>query len=139
MLAQSHRPLLAAAVIMGIVYTAYYFPQNYSDAACLKSLFTNVYLWLAVLALLGCGKVHWDRTTPFTRYMAGASFGLYVVHYSIALYTCYALRFLTQLPAWLSYLLAIAVVLLLSPAAYEGLRRIPVLRFLLFGIKRRRN
>ena len=136
-LAKVWLPLLLAAVLAGIGYTAYYFGQNYADDACLKHVFTNAYLWLMVLALLATGRAWWDKTSAFADYMTRSEFGIYVVHYIIALYACWALKTFTALPPACDYLLSCAAVLLISPAAYELLRRIPVIRWLLFGIKQR--
>ena len=136
-LAKRWLPLLLTALAAGVAYTIYFFGQNYTDDACLKHVFTNTYLWLMALALLGTGRARWDMTSPFADYMTRSEFGIYVVHYVIALYACWALKTCTALPQVCDYLLSIAAVLLGSPAAYELLRRVPVLRWLLFGIGRR--
>ncbi len=120
----------------GCAYTAFFFGQDYSGDACLKHLFTNVYLWLTILALLAAGKAKWDKTSPFAAYMTRNEFGIYVVHYVIVLYACWGLKTLTTLPPVCDYLLALAAVLLLPSVVYALLRRIPVVRFLLFGEKK---
>ena len=127
------RPLLLAAAAAGVAYTAYFFGQNYADGACLRHVFTNAYLWLAILALLGTGKAKWDGTSPFAARMARDAFGVYVVHYVVVLYACWALKTFTALPPLCDYLLACAAAPLLSPAVYALLRRVPAVRWLLFG------
>lgn len=134
-LARAWLPLLLAAVAAGSAYTLYFFGENYAGDACLRHPFTNAYLWLMTLALLGTGKARWDAASPFGGYMTRSGFGIYVVHYVIVLYVCWALKTFTPLPAVCDYLLACAAVLLLSPAVYELLRRVPVMRWLLFGIR----
>lgn len=62
-------------------------------------------------------------------------FGIYVVHYLVVLVACSYLKLSTSLPVPAVYLLSICAVLVLSPALYEVLRRIPVLRFLVLGIR----
>ena len=131
-----HVPLLIAAVVAGVAYTWYYFGTNYASDACLKHIFTAVYLWLAVLAVLGCGKAWFDRTSAFSAYMASASFGIYIVHYAVVISTCYLLKSRTALTAAVVYPVAIVAVCALSPALYELLRRIPLLRYLVLGIKK---
>lgn len=137
-LERARLPLLAAACLLGLVYTVTYFGQNYTEDACLKSLFTNVYAWLAVLAVLACGKAWFDRTGPFADYMTCSSYGIYIVHYLFVLAPCWLLKTYTALPVWLIYVLGLVCVLVLSPACYELLRRIPVLRYLVLGIKKQR-
>lgn len=129
-------PALLLAIIMGIAFTWYFFGANYSEGACLKHWFTNLYLWVAVLAILGCAKAWLDRTSPFATYMAKASFGIYIVHYAVVLSACYFLKNYTSLPTAVMYLAALAAELTLSPALYELIRRIPVLRFCVLGITR---
>ena len=132
-----HWPMLVLAAAMGIAYSIYYFGRNYADAACLQSFFTNLYLWAAVLAVLGCGKAWLDKTSKFAAYMTKSSFGIYIVHYLVVLSACYSLKVYTSLPVFAVYLIAIFSVLVLSPALYELLKRIPVLRYLILGIKSR--
>ena len=130
-----HLPMLMTAVVMGIAYTVFYFGRNYADEACLKSFFTNAYLWVAILAILGCGRSWFNKTSRFATYMTKSSFGIYITHYLVVLATCYYLKLYSALPAFAIYLIAICSVLILSPALYELLKRIPILRFLILGIK----
>ncbi|HEX3026999.1 MAG TPA: acyltransferase [Clostridia bacterium] len=130
-----HLPMLILAVVLGIAYTTYYFGRNYADTACLQSIFTNLYLWVAILAILGCGKAWFDKTSKFAAYMTKSSFGIYIVHYLVVLAACCYLKFDTNLPVFAIYLMAIFSVLILSPVLYELLRRIPILRYLVLGIK----
>jgi len=130
-----HLPLLAAALILGAAYVWRWHGQDYTSDECLKSLFTGVYLWAAVLAALGCGKAWLDKTSPFAAYMTRASFGIYIVHYIVALYACWALKSYTALPVPAIYVLAVAAVLLLSPALYELVRRVPGYRWLVLGVR----
>jgi surface polysaccharide O-acyltransferase-like enzyme len=131
-----HLPMLMIAVVMGIAYTVYYFGQNYAADACLKSVFTNAYLWIAILAILGCGTACLNKTSKFATYMTKSSFGIYIVHYLVVLAACYILKIYTALPVFVIYLIAIFSVLIISPALYELLKRIPILRYLILGIQK---
>lgn len=131
-------PLLIISLLMGIGYVLYFFGLNYADATVLQHIFTSVYLWSAILAILGCGKAFFDKTNKVTSYLAKSSFGIYIVHYSITLVLCYLLKTYVPIPVVLIYIIAIAGVFLLSPAVYELLRRIPVIRYFMFGIKKKK-
>ena len=133
------------AVPMGIlwvlgaaVYTVYYYGSNYTSDECLKSLWTNLYLWIAVLAALGCGNRFLDRETRVTRYLSRASFGVYILHYPVML----AIGCLTQkvlaLPVGLCYGLT-ALGIPLSLGLYELVRRIPGIRYLVLGIRKQKQ
>ena len=131
-----HLPMLLIFIVMGISYTIYYFGQNYAADACLKSLYTNIYLWTAILAILGCAKTWLNRTSKWTIYMTESSFGIYIVHYIVVLSVCSYLKFRTSLPVIAIYVIAVLAVVIISPVLYEIIRRIPVLRYLVLGIRK---
>lgn len=130
-----HLPLLVVAVLGAVGYVWYYFGTNYAGDICLKSLFTNGYAWIVVLAMIGCFKAWYNKTDKFATYMTRISFGIYVLHYVVVLFGCYCLKNVTQLPVVAIYIIAIIMTLVLSPLLYEVLRRIPILRYCVLGIK----
>lgn len=127
-------PMLYISVLMGIGYTWYFFGKNYADDFCLKHIFTSIYLWAAVIAILGCGKAWFEKTSRFASYMTKSSFGIYIVHYLVVLATCYYLKSFTQFSVLVIYFLSILSVLIISPALYELLKRVPIIRFMVLGI-----
>jgi len=134
-----HLPLLVTAVVGAIGYVWYYFGTNYADNACLKSFFTNSYAWIAVLAMIGCFKAWYNKTDKFSAYMTRISFGVYVVHYAIVLYGCYWLKYASNLSVVAIYIIAIIMTLVLSPLLYEVLRRIPIIRYCVLGIRKKKE
>lgn len=127
--------LAGLAVLAGGVYLYRYGGGDYTDPACLRSFLTNCYAWLAVLALLGLFRRCFDRANTVCGYLTRASFGLYVLHYPAFLWTGYLLTAYCALPAAANYLILLVCGTALTFAAYEGLRRVPVLRFLVLGQK----
>lgn len=127
-------PMLLVAIVTSIAYTFYYWGQNFSSPECLQSLFTNFYAWIAILAILGCGKRWLNGTSKFASYMTKASFGLYILHYPILLACSYLLYHYCPLPNGIIYLIALICELILTPICYEVIRRIPVIRYLVLGI-----
>lgn len=130
-----HLPLLVAALVGAIGYVWYYFGTNYTEGICLKSFVTNSYAWIVVLTMIGCFRAWYNTTNRFATYMTRISFGIYVVHYVVVLYGCYWLKSATQLPVVAIYIIAIIMTLVLSPLLYEVIRRIPILRYCVLGIK----
>lgn len=128
-------PLLILALIMGCAYTAYYFGSDYTSTACLQSLFTNAYLWIMILAILACAKAWFNKTSAFTTYMSQISFGWYILHYPVLLTISYVLVFKFSLPSLAVYLLALFIEFIGTALLYEIIKRIPVVRFLVLGIK----
>ncbi|MDD2956811.1 MAG: acyltransferase, partial [Oscillospiraceae bacterium] len=134
-LEKARLPLLASALALGCIQVAVFWGQNYAGDACLKSPLTNLYAWLMTLAVLACGKAWVRGATRFSSYMAKAGFGIYAVHYLLIIAPCYYLKNFTQLPPALIYLAALVIVLAGSPLLYELLRRIPVVRWAVLGIR----
>lgn len=128
-------PLLAGTVVCGAVYVWRFRGQVYSGDPVLRHGLTNLYLWLAVLAIFGCGKAWWDRTGKIPKYLAKSSFGIYIVHYFVTLSLCVGLRE-TGLPVPVIYALAIVLSILVSIGVHEILRRIPLVRYVIFGYRK---
>ncbi|MGM9604834.1 MAG: acyltransferase family protein [Faecousia sp.] len=136
-LAQNAVPLCTAAAILGIVYTWYYFGTNYAEDECLKSVFTAVYLWIAVLAILGAGKRWLDAQSKLCSFMTRQSSGIYMLHCPVMAFTCWTLRFVLHLPAAMVYILGIVLSFLLTVGLNELLSRIPFLRFCVLGVRKK--
>lgn len=140
-----HLPLAVLAVLSGAAYTVLFYGEDYTADRCLTHPLTCLYLWLMILAILGCGKAWWDKAPEeypgiagkFLSYMVRSSFGLYVVHYLICQATGYLLKTYTALPPALIYAIVLTATLGLSPVMYGILRRVPVIRYITFGIRAR--
>ena len=132
-------PMLCLAIISAVIYTIYYFGSDYTSPRCLQSIITNLYLWIAVLAVIGCFKKYFNRENVFTRYMTKSSFGIYILHYPILISACYVLNYYLDLPVILNYLIAFAVEIIISFAVYQILKNVPVARYLILGIKRQKS
>lgn len=128
-------PMLCLAVIGAVLYALYYNGRDYTSPECLQSVITNLYLWVVVLAVIGCAKKYADRETAFTRYMTKSSFGLYILHYPILTVACYILHCYFDLPAIWNYAIALAVEIIMTFAVYEGIKRVPVVRYFVLGVR----
>lgn len=134
-----HLPLLIAAAACGIGYTVYYYGKNYTTPDCLQGPLTNLYLWITILAVLGCGKAWFNWTNKFTTYMNKRCFSIYMIHYPVLIVSAYLLTTYLKLPMISYYFILIAVEIVLIPCIYEIVSRIPVLRFLLLGITKQKE
>ena len=130
-------PLMAVwFVMLGGRYLFRYGGGDYAAPACLQSFITNAYAWVAILFLLGLFRRFFDRTNSFCAYMNRASFGLYVLHYPVFLWTGYLLTAYCGLNVVANYLILLVCGTALTFAVYEVIRRIPVIRFLVLGLRR---
>ena len=128
-------PLMGCAVVFGVVLIVTTFGQDNTTPQYLGSPLNCLYGWLMCLALMGWFQARFDRTGKFAGYMTRSSFGFYVVHYLVIASLGYMMKVYTQLPPWSMYVLLTVAVFTLSTLLYEVLRRIPVVRWCVFGQK----
>ena len=127
---------LAAAVIGAAAYGVWTNGENFTDAAYLQSLWANVYLWAAVLAILGNARHYLHQERAVSRFFTQRSYALYVVHYPVLLLTAMLLTERTTLPAALMYLLTLVIGFGATLGLSEIIRRIPGIRWLVLGIRK---
>ena len=123
------------AVVWSIYFCVCNYGADYTSPAVLQSFSCNMYCWAMVLALFGLFKHRYNCTTPFSQYMTRSSYGFYIVHMTVCTASCLWLKS-TALPVWLIYTLALIATFAGSVVLWELLRRIPFLRWCMFGIKR---
>ncbi|MBO5678798.1 MAG: acyltransferase [Bacteroidaceae bacterium] len=123
------------AVIWSVYFCVCNYGADYTSPAVLQSFSCNMYCWSMVLALFGLFKHRYNCTTSFSQYMTRSSYGLYIVHMTVCTSVCLWLKS-TALPVWLVYTLALIATFVGSVVLWEVLRRIPFVRWCLFGVKR---
>ena len=129
-------PLMAGAIISGLILVITTFGENNTTPEYLGSPLNSLYGWLMCLAMMGWFNACFDRTNTFAGYMTCSSFGIYIVHYLIIAGLGSIMFFQTQLPPVAMYIILTIAVFTLSPLIYEVLRRIPFIRWCVFGIKK---
>ena len=129
-------PLMACAVVAGGVLIGTTFGQDNTSPEYLGSPLNSLYGWLMCLAMMGWFKTKFDRTGAFAAYMTRSSYGIYIVHYLVIASLGYMMKIYTQLSPWSMYAILTVAVFTLSPLLYEVLRRIPVVRWCIFGKNR---
>ena len=129
-------PLMVCAVVAGVALIVTTFGQDNTSPQYLGSPLNCLYGWLMCLALMGWFHSKFDRTSPFAQYMTRTSFGLYIVHYLVIASLGYMMKTHTHLPPVAMYLILTVAVFVISPLLYEGLHRIPFIRWCVFGEKK---
>ena len=127
--------LMALAIVSGTLLTVTTFGQNNTTPQYLSTPLNCLYGWLMCLAMMGWFKAKFDKTNAFAAYMTRYSFGIYIVHYLVIASLGYMMKVYTQLPPVAMYAILTVAVFTLSPLIYELIRRIPVLRWCVFGEK----
>lgn len=125
--------LLIVSGVLAAVYTRHFWGENYAVMANLKHPLTNAYAWFGILAVLGAGKRWLDRDTAFTRYLAGRSFGIYVLHNPLIILLAFLFDRILHLPVWSMYLLIPLAVAAILPPIIAAIKRVPILRTLILG------
>ena len=136
-LRQAWIPLLGVAFASGVVLIATTFGQNNTSPQYLSSPLNCLYGWFACLGMMAWFAARFDRTSAFAGYMTRSSFGLYIVHYLVITSIGYMMKIYTQLPPVAMYIILTVAVFTLSPLIYEIIRRIPFIRWCVFGEKRK--
>jgi peptidoglycan/LPS O-acetylase OafA/YrhL len=126
-------PLGIISAITGIVYVIFYYGTNYTEDSCLQSIFTNIYLWISILAILGLGNKYLNFNNKFSNYMTKNNFNFYILHYTIILILGYLVVTYLHLPFALNYLIIIVGTALILPIMIEIIKRIPIINKLLLG------
>ena len=119
-------PMLASAIALGVAYGVFFYGKNYTEDACLKHLLTCAYLWVTVLAIFGCFKRYYDKETAF-------------MHYPVLLSVGYLLSTYTDFPAWAIYMLTLLGEFIGTFVLFSLLRRIPVVRYLTLGLRKKKK
>lgn len=126
-------PLMAGAVASGIALIVTTWGENNTTPEYLGSPLNCLYGWLMCLAMMGWFNAKFDCTNAFSGYMTRSSFGIYIVHYLIIASIGSMMFYYTKLPPVAMYIILTIAVFTLSPLLYEGLRRIPFIRWCVFG------
>ena len=132
-------PMLVGAVAAGVALVWTGWGQNNTSPQFLSGWLNCLYAWLMMLAMLGCFKTWFNKTSPFATYMTRSSFGIYVVHYLVIASLGYIMKMHTSLTPWMMYVILTVAVFTLSPLIYELLRRIPFVRWCVLGIKKQKS
>lgn len=129
-------PLLIVAVLLGGLYTYFYFGKNYTTSPVVNNPLAIAYAWFACLAVIGCAKRWGDRRNALSDFMTKKSFGLYVFHYLTLSMAAYYITKYTQIPSVLIYLITAVAAFGGGFLLYEICSRIPFIRWCLLGIKK---
>ena len=131
---------LPVSIALGIVYTCMYYGQNYADSFAhievINSIPAVAFAWAAVLAIFACSREWFDKETAFTRFMVKKNFGVYMFHYVGISGAALFLYSYPSIPLAVRYIIVLSAGLAAGFALPEIISRIPVIRFLVMGIRK---
>nr|MCR5207157.1 hypothetical protein [Eubacterium sp.] len=120
------------------VYLKLHFGDDFTVNPTYNSVFAILFAWSACLAILGGGYRFLNFENPLTRFMTKRSFGLYIFHFLPISLGAYLLRTRTALGAPACYLIVLITAFAAGLLLTEAVSRIPVLRWLILGIKKQK-
>ena len=133
-------PLTVIAAVLAVVFTAVFWGQHYPDHVVLDTFLCNLYAWMATLAILSFMKKWGNFSNGFTAWMGKKSWGLYMFHYlPIAMIAYYTRKFVPGMAPILVYLLTTIGAFGGAYLLYEIISRVPVLRWFVLGISKKKN
>ena len=132
-------PLILIAVTLCVIFTVFYFGENYADKPINRGFLYVLDAYAGSLAMLSGMARFGDFSNAFTKWMSGHSFGLYVFHYlgisSVALFIAKP----KLAPAVVCYLLSLVAGFLFGYGLYAIISRIPFFRWAVLGIKKKKE
>lgn len=138
-LAKYSIPLLIGAGALGIIYAWQNYGRNYAIAPFVNSPLAVGYGWMMCLAILGSMKRWYSRESALGNWLASRSFGIYIFHYLPLSACAYLLDRYTGVPGWALYVLTAIAAFGGAILLNEIFVRIPVLRYLVLGIKKEKK
>ncbi len=138
---EQNRILLSfLGVASGVLFVIMYWGQSYPDHEVLDTFVCNLFAWLGTLGVLAFMKKWGGFENRFANWMKKRAFGLYVFHYlPIAVSAWYLKMYAPQLSPVFIYLLV-------GISGFGGafilngvIRKIPVIRWCVLGIKKEKK
>lgn len=130
---------IPVAAALGVLYTVMYFGQNYADTwqhiEVINSIPAVAFAWAAVLAIFASFREWFDKETKFSAFMTKKNFGMYMFHYIGLSGAALAISGI-DMPLAVRYIICLICSLATGLVLPEIFSRIPVLRFLVMGIRK---
>ncbi|MFP3091126.1 acyltransferase [Treponema sp. TIM-1] len=128
-------PLLVSSIILGIIEVYVFYGKSFVADNYLQHPLINLYAWVMMMALLGYSHQYLNQTNKAMEYIKSRSFFWYLTHFPIMSFAAYIIMSKFKFPMICNYILLLFFGFGITVIVCEMVRLIPVLRFLLFGIR----
>lgn len=126
-----------ATLLCGAAFVISSYGTYYGHASLLGSFKANIYTFFMILAIFGIFKAFFDKRNNISAFLSRISFDVYVLHIPLFVITLYLLSF-TNLSVVVKYLILLPVGYVLTPFLGLVIEKIPVIRFLVLGINKKK-
>lgn len=130
-------PAIPVFIAMAVLYVLRWFPQNYGDGTVQQHWTTMLFATLGSLCMMAIFRRWCDRECRLGDFLIPRSYGIYILHYIPLLVMAYFLKNSSVIPPVATYAILIIATPVASIALYELLSRVPAVRTLVFGIRKR--
>ena len=131
---------LIVGVIFGIWYFVKFYGVFYSNAEVQNNWISIIHAWFTMMGILGIAQNCLEFENKFSRYMNKANWGIYINHILIMLIlNTLLVPIASKIPVIIIYLIELIVTLAASIGIWEIFKRIPVLRYVMYGIKSKKK
>lgn len=125
----------ALTIIFCLAYMLLYNGKDYTTDEVLKSGVTNFYAWFAMIFILCIGKRYLNERYIFGERITKNTYAYYVLHYPILLSTAYIFYNYSKLSVFAMSIILLVLEFILTGAFAYIIKRIPIIRFILLGIR----
>lgn len=129
---------VAAVCIWRIFYCSGIWNILWKSSLIKHMVCKSVYIFYGCLAVFGLFAFYCNQRTKVTAWLGSISFSVYVLHIPVILLAL-ALLQNVALPVWLQYILLTVIVYIVTPAAGWLIKKIPVVRYLILGIRKNKD
>lgn len=132
-------PLASGAAVLMAAYLMAYWKKPFAEHEVLDTFLCNAFAWITTLAIIAFMSKYGNFSNAFCRFMNEKSWGLYIFHYLAIAACAWNLHVYTaNIPAGLTYLITAAAAFAGAYILYEIISRIPLLRWCVLGMKKKR-
>lgn len=126
---------LCVGIGFGIWYFIRFYGICYSDAQVQNDWVSIVHAWFTMMGILGLAQIFLEFENKFSIYMCKSNWGIYVNHILIMIVLNSLLESVApSLPIAVIYVIELVVGLAASLGFWELLKRIPVIKYVLYGL-----
>lgn len=126
-------------LIIGIGFAVPYYMNSYgilySDSSVQNNWISIVHAWFTMMGILGIAQTIFEFENKFSVYMNKVNWGIYVNHILVMIVLNTLLKpIVMDIPVPVVYIIELVVTLPVSIGLWEILKRIPVIKYVLYGL-----
>ena len=123
-----------AAVVSGVYFIYRAYGIYYGHSSLLSTWYANLFTYCMILAIFGMFAAYGDKKNAVTEWLGKISFPVYILHIPVILIVLSLLQKIT-LSVSVQYVIVAFAAYLITPIVAMLIEKIPVVRYLILGIR----